>query len=174
MSAVIVNPTVVLGPGDWYRSSTRLLRYAHQEHYFYTNGLINFVDVRDVVNHLVRLTLELPQLAPARYILNGGAYELGSFLHQVAVAFGQRPPTVALPNWAAELMWRWEHTRSLLTGARPLITRDTARAGRQPVLYDARKATAATGLGFRPLAETIAWVTHHLKTNRTAEPSVIS
>jgi dihydroflavonol-4-reductase len=174
LSAVIVNPSVVLGPGDWHRSSTQLLRYAYEEHYFYTRGLLNFVDVRDVVAHLLRLTLDLPTLPAAHYILNGGACPLGDFLQQAASNFGRRPPTIAVPDWAAEVIWRLEHARSLLTGARPLITRDTARAGRHPVLYDARRATAATGLGFRPLAETIAWATQGLKTNRTAHPAVVS
>ncbi|RZJ95267.1 MAG: NAD-dependent epimerase/dehydratase family protein, partial [Hymenobacter sp.] len=58
LSAVIVNPSVVLGPGDWQRSSTRLLRYAYDEHRFYTKGLLNFVDARDVVAHLARLVLD--------------------------------------------------------------------------------------------------------------------
>jgi dihydroflavonol-4-reductase len=174
LSAVIVNPSVVLGPGDWQRSSTRLVRYAYDEHYFYTRGLLNFVDVRDVVAHLLHLTLDLPPLAPARYILNGGIHPLGDFLTQMATAFGKRPPSVAVPDWAAEVIWRLEHGRSLLTGTRPLITRDTARAGRQPLLYDARRATQATGLPFRPLSETIAWLAQATKTNRTAHPTVIS
>jgi dihydroflavonol-4-reductase len=175
LAAVIVNPSVVLGPGDWHRSSTRLLRYAYDEHRFYTKGLLNFVDVRDVVAHLLRLTLELP-MGPTteRYILNGGAYPLGDFLRAAATAFGRRPPTVAVPDWAAELIWRLEHGRAVLTGARPLITRDTARAGRQHLQYDASKAQIATGLGFRPLAETLAWVAESLKTNRTRLQTVVS
>ena len=174
LSAVIVNPSVVLGPGDWERSSTRLLRYAHDEHRFYTRSQLNFVDVRDVVAQLARLTLDLPQLPAARYILSGGACLLGDFLAQAAVAFNKRPPTVAVPDWAAEGIWRLEHLRSLLTGARPLITRDTARAGRRPVVYAGEKAVAATGLPYRPLAETIAWATQQLETNRTIRAAVIS
>ena len=174
LSAVIVNPSVVLGPGDWHRSSTRLLRYAYDEHRFYTRGLLNFVDVRDVVAHLLRLTLELPPQPTARYILNGGACLLGDFLRQVAEDFGRRPPTVAVPDWAAELIWRFEHGRAVLTGARPLITRDTARAGRQRIQYDARKSQLATGLGFRPLAETIAWATQSLKTNWQGPQTVVT
>jgi dihydroflavonol-4-reductase len=175
LAAVIINPSVVLGPGDWHRSSTRLLRYAYDEHRFYTKGLLNFVDVRDVVAHLLRLTLELP-VGPTteRYILNGGAYPLGDFLRAAATAFGRRPPTVAVPDWAAELIWRLEHGRAVLTGARPLITRDTARAGRQHLQYDASKAQIATGLGFRPLAETLAWVAESLKTNWTRLQTVVS
>jgi dihydroflavonol-4-reductase len=175
LAAVIVNPSVVLGPGDWQRSSTRLLRYAYEEHRFYTKGLLNFVDVRDVVAHLARLVLDLPALPTTeRYILNAGACPLGDFLQEVATAFGRRPPTVAVPDWAAEIIWRLEHGRAVLTGARPLITRDTARAGRQHIYYDASKAQLATGLGFRPLSETIAWATQGLKTNRTSPQTVVS
>ena len=175
LTAVIVNPSVVLGPGDWQRSSTRLLRYAYDEHRFYTKGMLNFVDTRDVVAHLTRLVLDLPPLPAAeRYILNGGAYPLGDFLREAATAFGRRPPTVAVPDWAAEIIWRVEHGRAVLTGARPLITRDTARAGRQHIYYDASKAQLATGLGFRSLSETIAWATQGLKTNRTSPQTVVS
>lgn len=156
LSAVIVNPSVVLGPGDWRRSSTRLLRYAAQEHRFYTRGLVNFVDVRDVVSHLLALALDLPE-ARGRYVLSAAAVPLAEFFRLAAAALQRRPPTVAVPDWAAEVIWRLEHARAVLTGARPLITKDTARAGRQPVRYDSAKVQAATGLGFRPLAETLAW-----------------
>lgn len=165
LQAVIVNPSIVLGAGDWHRSSTRLLRYAYEQHRFYTPGTLNFVDVRDVVAQLLRLVLELPPHPTERYILNGGSYPLGSFLQQVALGLGRRPPTVAVPDWAAELIWRAEHLRSLLTGARPLISRDTARAGRQIVRYNTRKVAVATGLGFRSMAETINWLTQQAATN---------
>jgi dihydroflavonol-4-reductase len=174
LSAVIVNPSIVLGPGDWQRSSTRLLRYAYDEHHFYTRGQLNFVDVRDVAAQLLHLTLDLPDLPPARYILNGGVYPLGEFLTKLAAALGRRPPTMAVPDWAAEVIWRLEYGRALLTGARPLITRDTARAGRQPVHYDAQRAERATGLPFRPLSETIAWLAEAIKTNLAAHPTVVS
>lgn len=173
LSAVIVNPSIVLGPGDWHRSSTRLLRYAYEQHRFFTRGTANFVDVRDVVAQLLRLVLELPAGPTQRYILNGGNWPLGYFLQQAAEALGRRPPTVAVPDWAAEFIWRLEHARSLLTGARPLITRDTARAGRQPVRYNTRKVQAATGLDFRPLADTIAWATQQLAANLAPAPMVI-
>jgi dihydroflavonol-4-reductase len=172
LSAVIVNPSVVLGPGDWSRSSTRLLRYAHQQHRFYTRGLINFVDVRDVVAQLVRLALDLPELSGERYILSAGALPLAAFLQQAAAAMGRKPPTVAVPDWAAELIWRLEHARAVLTGARPLITKDTARAGRHPVVYANGKVQHATGLAFRPLADTIAWCAAGLVPNLTGPAAV--
>lgn len=173
LSAVIVNPSVVLGPGDWQRSSTRLLRYAHQEHRFYTRGLINFVDVRDVVAQLLALALDQPRLSGERYILSAEALPLANFLKQAAVAMQRRPPSVAVPDWAAEIIWRLEHARAVLTGARPLITKDTARAGRRPVVYAHAKVQSATGLTFRPLADTLAWCAAGLAAKPTGSAAVV-
>jgi dihydroflavonol-4-reductase len=162
LQAVIVCPSVILGPADWERSSTRLFRYAWQQHRFYTPGIVNFVDVRDVVDCMLYLTLDT-QLTAERYVLSAGSLPLQEFLVRAATCFGRRPPTVAVPDWAAEGIWRLEHLRSVLTGARPLITKDTARAGRRPVLYRAEKVQQATGRPFRPLQETIAWCCEQLQ-----------
>jgi nucleoside-diphosphate-sugar epimerase len=172
LSAVIVNPSVILGPADWQRSSTRLFRYAHQEHAFYTPGSLNYVDVRDVVEAMLRLTFQ-SKVVGERFILSGGVVPLRDFLVQAAACFGKKPPTVAVPTWAAETIWRLEHVRSVLTGARPLITKDTARAGRRPVVYNAAKVETVTGLRFRPLAETIQWCCAGLTAANQPAPGVV-
>ncbi|GGE98232.1 NAD-dependent epimerase/dehydratase family protein [Hymenobacter cavernae] len=164
LAAVIVNPSVILGPADWERSSTRLFHYAYQEHAFYTPNTLNLVDVRDVVEAMLRLTLQT-NISGQRYILNAGALPLQEFLGQAAACFHKKPPTVAVPEWAAELIWRFEHVRSVLTNVRPLITKDTARAGRRATIYDTQKVQAATNLAFRPLAETIEWCCAGLQPN---------
>lgn len=170
LSAVIVNPSVILGATDWTRSSTRLFRYASQEHSFYTAGKVNFVDVRDVVAAMLRLTLDLA-VTGERYVLSAGALPLGEFFQRAAACLGKKPPTVQVPDWAAEVIWRVEHLRSLATGSRPLITKDTARAGRRPVEYRAEKVQRATGLPFRPLEETIAWACSALAAGPNSKPA---
>lgn len=170
LAAVIVNPSIVLGARDWSRSSTRLFRYAHDEHSFYTAGSVNFVDVRDVVEAMLRLTLDLA-ITGERFILSAGALPLGEFLRQAAECFGKKAPAVQVPDWAAEVIWRLEHLRSLATGSRPLITKDTARAGRRPVVYRAEKIQRTTGLTFRPLADTIRWACTGLLAASNSQPA---
>jgi nucleoside-diphosphate-sugar epimerase len=161
-----------LGPADWNRSSTRLFRYAYNQHAFYTPGNINLVDVRDVVDMLMHLTLDTT-ISGERFVLSAGAVSLRDFLGQAAACFGRKPPTVAVPEWAAETIWRVEHVRSLLTGARPLITKDTARAGRQPVEYCADKVQQALGQSFRPIPDTIAWCCQGLLTGKQTMSQLI-
>ena len=79
---------------------------------------MNLVDVRDVVEMLASLVLDTTR-SGERYVLSAGCLPLREVLGLMATVFGKRPPTVAVPNWAAETIWRLEHARSLLTGARP-------------------------------------------------------
>jgi len=172
LSAVIVNPSVVLGPADWNRSSTRLFRYAYEEHRLYTPGDLNLVDVRDVVAMLLTLAFT-PAIRGERFVLSAGTLPLRGFLTKAAAGFGKRAPTTEVPEWAAETIWRLEHVRSLLTGARPLITKDTARAGRRPTRYNTEKVQQVTGLTFRPLPETIIWCCAELKKNLLSSGAVV-
>ncbi|TGE14573.1 NAD-dependent epimerase/dehydratase family protein [Hymenobacter elongatus] len=172
LSAVMVNPSVVLGPADWERSSTRLFRYAFDEHAFYTPGNINFVDVRDVVEAMLRLLFDTA-ISGQRFVLSAGAVPLHDFLAQAAACFHKKAPRVAVPDWAAEVIWRAEHLRSLLTGARPLITKDTARAGRKSVLYQSKSLQQVTGLVFRPLADSIQWCCQGLNKNSVGSGVVV-
>jgi dihydroflavonol-4-reductase len=41
LDAVMVNPSLVLGEGDWTRSSTQLFKYAFDEKPFYPAGIVN-------------------------------------------------------------------------------------------------------------------------------------
>jgi dihydroflavonol-4-reductase len=155
LQAVIVNPSVVLGPADWNRSSTRLFKYVYQERAFYTGGSANFVDVRDVVEAMLRLTFS--EISGERFILNAGQLTYKEFFEEAAQGFGKKAPSFKVSPALAEVVWRLEHARAWLTGGRPLITKDTARVSAKSHLFDNQKVRKTVGMAFKPLAETIAW-----------------
>ena len=155
LRAVIVNPSVVLGPADWNRSSTRLFRYVYQERPFYTAGAANFVDVRDVVEAMLRLTFS--DISGERFILNAGQLNYKEFFEMSARGLGKKAPAIKVSPALAEIVWRLEHVRAWITGRRPLITKDTARVSAKSHLFGNEKIRKAVGVEFRPLADTIAW-----------------
>jgi dihydroflavonol-4-reductase len=155
LQAVIVNPSVVLGPADWNRSSTRLFKYVYQQRPFYTPGSANFVDVRDVVEAMLRLTFS--DISGERFILNAGQLTYKEFFAEAARCFGKKAPSIKVAPGLAEVVWRLEHARAWLTGSRPLITKDTARVTTKSHLFDNQKVHKTTGMAFRPLSESIAW-----------------
>lgn len=161
LPAVIVNPSIILGPGNWQESSTRLFRYVYDENPFYTAGAANFVDVRDVVEMMYKLAFS--EVTGERFILNAGTLAYETFFKQVATCFGKKAPGLKVGPGLAGVLWRLEHVRSLLTGKRPLITRDTARITSRTHNYRADKVKKVLSCGFRPLPETIAWSCRELQ-----------
>ena len=153
LNAVMVNPTVVLGAGDWTRSSLQLIKYVHDERPFYTDGLVSYVDVLDVAESLYRLMQS--ELTAKRYILTGGTIPYRALLGQIANAIGKRPPTVRVSPLLTRVLWPVEAVRSWLTGGTPLITRETARSASAQYHFDGRKIEQVTGFQYRPLSETL-------------------
>ena len=154
----MVNPSIVLGVGDWSRSSLQLIKYVYDERPFYTDGLVSYVDVLDVAESLYRLmqsdVVSDPD-ADRRYILNGGTIPYRHLLEQIAAALGKRPPTVRVPPLLTRALWPIEAARSWLTGKAPLITRETARSASSQYRFDGHQIEQVAGFQYRPLSETL-------------------
>lgn len=151
---VMVCPSIVLGEGDWTRSSVRLFKYVHEENPFYPTGLVNYVDVLDVAESLFQL-MEADSINENRFILNAGTIPYKELLEQMAAALHKRPPRMQMPRWLTHLAWPIEAVRSWLTGSEPLITRETARSSSSRYAYDGRKITQVIDFQYRPLLETL-------------------
>jgi dihydroflavonol-4-reductase len=156
LNVVIVNPSIVLGVGDWSRTSTQLVKYVLDEKRFYPNGLINYVDVLDVAETLVRLMQA--DVSAERFILNSGTMPYRDFFEKLALALGKRPPSIAVPNWLTQVLWPIEAVRSAITGSSPLITRETARSARSLYQMNGEKITQTLDFQYHSLAETVARV----------------
>ncbi|HEY4205502.1 MAG TPA: SDR family NAD(P)-dependent oxidoreductase, partial [Puia sp.] len=69
LPAVIVNPSTILGVGDWNQSSCAIFKSIYNEFPWYSNGINGFVDVGDVAGAVIRL-MEA-DISGQRFILNG-------------------------------------------------------------------------------------------------------
>ena len=153
LNAVIVNPSLILGPGNWTGSSSTLFDGTYKGLRFYTEGTNAFVDVRDLVEIMVRLMDG--EMFGKRYLVGGHNLPLRDFFNRVSDEFGVRRPSVKPPGWLVEIIWRIEWLRSALFKSRPLITRDTARSSRRKISYDSSRVEKALDFQFRGLDESI-------------------
>ncbi|MCY7352488.1 MAG: NAD-dependent epimerase/dehydratase family protein [Cytophagaceae bacterium] len=161
LSVVVVNPSLILGAGDWHRSSTQLFKYAYDQHAFYPEGTLNYVDVLDVAEAIYQLLKA--DVETERFILNAGTISYRDFLAKVAKAFGKKAPRICVSRPTTEVLWRLEALRTWLTGRAPLITRETAQASSHSYVYPNDKIRQMLGLEFRTLDETVARVVNQLK-----------
>ena len=66
----IINPSVVLGMGDLQQSSAKLFKYVWDQKPFYTDAIVNYVDVEDVAEAVRLLVSKGPQ--NDRFIISAG------------------------------------------------------------------------------------------------------
>ncbi len=161
LPAVIVNPSIILGEGDWTRSSTQLFKYVYDQNKFYTQGLVNYVDVLDVAAITVQLLLS--DIENERFVLNAGTTTYKDLFEQIAQGFNQKAPSIGISPFMSEILWRIEAIRSFFTGKNPLITRETAKSARTRFVYDTDKIQKKINFSFIPLSQTIKRVTDGIK-----------
>lgn len=155
LSAVMVNPTLILGAGDWNLGSTKLFKSAYDEFPWYTNGQSGFVDVRDVVKAMMMLMES--DVKSERFIISAENVLFKDVFGYMAKAFGKRPPHKKVTPFIASLVWRLEWLKSRLAGKEPLLTRETARTGQAVVEFDNGKFLKQfPGFSYIPVAQSIA------------------
>jgi len=155
LNAVMVNPSIILGVGDWHKGSSAMFRNAFNEFPWYTDGGTGLVDARDVVEVMIRLMKS--DISGERFIVSAENWPYRKVFTEMAKGLGKRPPHLHARPWMGELVWRWEALKSRFTGEDPLLTRETADTARVQVSYDpGRLLEALPGFRFRPLSESIA------------------
>lgn len=155
LSTDIVNPSLILAPADWNRSSAMIFKYVWQEKSFYTDGELNYVDVRDVADIIYRL-LRAPREGE-RFIANAGTISYKLLFENIAHHFKKKSPSIKLSKQSIRMLAWLENMRSLITGASPLITRETARLSGASVFYSNEKVKNKLNFNFIPLEKTLEW-----------------
>lgn len=99
---VLINPSLLLGPGDTRLSSTGdVLKFLRREVPVVPSGGLNFVDARDAAAGAI-LAME-HGCARSRYLLGGPNWSMGEFFSRLGRVSGLRAPTARVPDMAARL-----------------------------------------------------------------------
>ncbi len=154
LPVVIVNPCIVIGPGDPGRSSTTLIGGVAKGNPFYPPGSNAFIDVRDVSDALLHV-MDRTDQEGERFVLIGEHRSFRNVMERIAEAIGQRPPSIEAGRFLMEGAWRSEAILRMLTGRTPNITKTTARNGLKVMRFSSKKAENAFGFTPRPIDEAI-------------------
>jgi dihydroflavonol-4-reductase len=154
LSAVILNPSTILGYGDWHSGSCAIFRNVYEEFKWYTPGINGFVDVEDVAR--VALMLMESDITEQRFTVNAESWEFKRLMDTMAENFGKKKPLRQTTPFLMSIAWRMEHLKSMFTGKRPLLTKESARVAHSKTYFDNDKILRALpGFSFTPLEESI-------------------
>lgn len=155
LNAVIVNPSLILGFGNWNSSSSSIFKNIYNGFPWYTNGINGFVDVEDVSRAIVSLLSA--EIHSERFILNGDNWNYRKLFDTIADAFGKKRPYREAKPWMGAIAWRLAALKSILTGKDTMLSKETAKVATATTLFDNNKILKALpGFRFTSLAETIS------------------
>ena len=146
LDVVVVNPTVVVGPGDAKPTPTgRMVQdFVAGRMPFFVTAHLNLVDVEDVaVGHLLAW---VKGKSGERYILGNRNMTLGEMLEVLAPIACRRPPRWKLPLWlvaAAAYADEWGEER--LLRREPLVPMEAVRHAQGHRAVDCSKAVRELG-----------------------------
>jgi dihydroflavonol-4-reductase len=137
LQGVILNPSTILGYGDWNTSSCAIFKTVYNEFPYYSSGINGFVYVEDVARATVQL-LE-SNITSERFIINSDNWCFRQLFNGIADGFNKRRPhRNATPSLAA-IAWRAEKLKSFFTGKRSLLSKESARIAQSKTNFDNRK-----------------------------------
>ena len=137
LNAVMVNPVIILGAGDWNSGSSKIFQSVYNEFPWYTDGVSGFVDVRDVAKAMIQLMAS--DITAQRFILSAENKSYREVLNLMANAFGKKPPYKKVTALIAKIVWRLEAIKSMFTKQDPLVTKETAITALAKVYFDNSK-----------------------------------
>jgi dihydroflavonol-4-reductase len=162
LQAAIVNPSIILGGNNWDDGSSALFKSAYNEFKWYTEGISGFVDVRDVAHAM--LLLMNSEISGQRFILSAENLSYKKIFTLMANGFNKKPPPRKVTPLMAEIVWRLEAIKGMITGKKRLLTKETARTAQATVYYDHSKILKALPqFHFTPIADTIELTCKSLK-----------
>lgn len=158
MNAVIINPSTILGFGNWHQSSCAIFKSVYNEFPWYSTGINGFVGVEDVAEAAVQLLLS--GISEQRFIVSAENISFEQLFQTIAKGFGKKPPYREATPALAGLAWRMEALKALFTGKKPLLTADTARvAGSRTEFDNEALLQALPQFRYTPLAQVIQTAT---------------
>jgi len=152
LNAVIINPSVILGPGDWNNGSSKIFKTVWSGLPFYTSGSNGYVDVRDVAKIMVLLMKS--EISSKRFIVSSEDLTYKQLISMIADAFGKKHPLFRFLPWMGEIGWRLEMLK-LLIGKNPTFTREITRTSFKEFYYNNSEIRRAINYEFISLTQSI-------------------
>ena len=158
LEAMIVNPSVILGPGEWHAGSPAFFNNIYKGMKFYPTGGTGFVDVRDVSAAILTLINDenWSMAKGTRFLLNASNISYQKAFELIAESLNVKAPSLLANKYLLALAWRAAWVAGKLTGKKPLITRGSVGNASKKQLFNGTKITTEFDFEYRPIETTIA------------------
>ncbi len=156
LSSVILNPSIIVGRPVPGAMSNKVFDYLRNKPTYYPSGHINYVDVRDVCEAIIRV-MDAP-VNGERFILNASSIPYREFYQEAAKRMGVKPPQRPAGTFVLRLAMWADIIRCLFSGKKRMLTRETIRLSAAEIYFANEKARRELNISFASLSETMDWI----------------
>jgi len=153
LNVVIVNPGVIIGPGNWNEGSAALFRKVWEGLKYYTESTTGFIDVRDAAACMEKLMNS--SIKNEKFILVSENVSFKNVLCNIAKALEKPLPSIKANKFLIEIAWRLEWIITFFTGKEPVITKESVRIATDNDVYSNKKIIEALNYNFISIEESI-------------------
>lgn len=164
LPAVMVNPSVIFGPGDWTESSLTIFRAVQRGLKFYAPGANAFVDVRDVSKRI--LFLRERNIIGERFLVVGENVAFRRMTAIIAKRLGKKEPTIPVKSWQMGIAWRLAAMYSFITRKPTALTKEATETAFSHTSYSTAKMDAIFGEPYISLEQSVGNVVDFDALNR--------
>ncbi len=153
LSVAILNPSTIIGPGDWSHGSPALFRRIHEGLNYYTSGRNGFVAVEDVAALAIKLMDE--SVNNERFIANGANLSFQALFESIAKSIQSKPPQKAAKKWQGKVVLFFDQIRAQLSNRKAVLTKDTLEAAYSEKRFDSSKSEKLLKHTYKDITEAI-------------------
>jgi dihydroflavonol-4-reductase len=157
LNGIIVNPSVVLGPGFWNKGVGKTFKLVSGGMRFYTLGSTGYVDVRDVSRIMVKLMES--GISGEQFLLCSENFTFKEILSLISASLHCKSPDIHANRFITGTGWRINALVSFLTGKEPLITKDNMRISHKHYHYSGQKIKDVLNYEYIPIKDSVQYVT---------------
>lgn len=157
LRVVVLNPSVILGPGRWTSGSGQLFNRVRRGMPFYTNGVSGYVDVRDVAQAATELMAQ-PEINGERFVLNSQNISFGELFGLMAHHLHRRAPWLRIPKVLAAAAYPIVWLAGTISGRGNSLSWANLQSAFGQSHYSATKIAAQLNFRFIPIGDSIAFI----------------
>lgn len=154
IDVTVVNPSTIIGPGDWKNGSPALFDRIFKGLKYYSTGSNGFVSVNDVVKLIILLLkseTSSSQFKNQRYIVNAENISFQLLFTQMAKALQVKPPKKKATLFLGKLVLFLDTIKSKLFKSNAVLTKESLRAAYGKKCYDNSKVKSTFNFEFEDL-----------------------
>lgn len=154
LNAVMINPCVIFGPGDWNSSSLAIFKAAKKGMPFYPPGSNAIVDVRNVVTAMISLMESA--VSKERFLCVGPNLHFQQLFTSLCQALGKQAPKWTAPKFIALFYALMNELLGHITGKRAGVSIESVHSGYKSISYNRDKLDKVVPQSYYSLEDTIA------------------